>query len=101
MEALEPHTQKMNAIIAQADRVRQLQVVNINALFECEKKQAEDENKARRRHTRARAPPTLLPSTLSRRPPAPSCAGHPETAHARWVVRCAACRRSSSSFAAG
>ena len=46
VEALEPHTQKMAAIVSQADRIRQLQIANIDALFECEKKMAEDENKA-------------------------------------------------------
>jgi len=46
IKALEPHDQKMKATIAQADRVRQLQISNINSLFECEKKQSEDENKA-------------------------------------------------------
>ena len=46
MEALEPHEQKMKAIVGQADRIRQLQIANIDALFACEKKMAEDENKA-------------------------------------------------------
>lgn len=46
IEALEPHQKRMDQLIAQADRVRQLQIGNINALFECEKKQTEDENKA-------------------------------------------------------
>jgi len=47
VEALEPHDQKMKAIVSQADRVRQLQMINVNALFACEKKQADDENKVR------------------------------------------------------
>jgi len=46
IEALEPHDLKMKALIAQADRIRQLQIGNINALYECEKKQTEDENRA-------------------------------------------------------
>ena len=45
IEALVPHDAKMKQIIAQADRVRQLQMINVNALFDCEKKQADDENK--------------------------------------------------------
>jgi hypothetical protein len=52
VEALEPHDQKMKAIVGQADRVRQLQMININALFECEKKQADDENKVRTARSR-------------------------------------------------
>ena len=47
IEALVPHDAKMKQIIAQADRVRQLQMINVNALFDCEKKQADDENKVR------------------------------------------------------
>jgi hypothetical protein len=47
IEALEPHEQKKQAEIAKAERMRQLQINNINALFDCEKKQTEDENKAR------------------------------------------------------
>ena len=47
VEALDPHGQKMKQILAQADRIRQLQIVNIKALFDCEKKQADDENKVR------------------------------------------------------
>ena len=54
VEALEPHDQKMKAIVSQADRVRQLQMVNINALFDCEKKQADDENKVRAQRARTR-----------------------------------------------
>jgi len=46
LEALEPHEQKMKATVAQADRIRQLQISNINAMFDCEKKQSEDESKA-------------------------------------------------------
>ena len=57
VEALEPHDTKMKAIVGAADRVRQLQMVNINALFDCEKKQADDENKVR---LRARARLTCL-----------------------------------------
>ena len=48
LEALEPHEQKMKATVAQADRIRQLQISNINAMLDCEKKQSEDESKARR-----------------------------------------------------
>ena len=48
VEALEPHDQKMKSIVDQADKVRQLQMVNVNALFDCEKRQADDENKVRR-----------------------------------------------------
>ena len=47
VEALEPHDEKMKHLVSQADRVRELQMVNINALFECEKKQADDESKVR------------------------------------------------------
>ena len=36
----------MKKTMGQADRVRQLQLVNVNALFEFEKKQADDESKA-------------------------------------------------------
>ena len=32
----------MKAIVGQADRIRQLQIANIDALFACEKKMAED-----------------------------------------------------------
>ena len=46
VEALEPHDQKMKAVVSQADRIKQLQIANIDALFECEKKMAEDEHKA-------------------------------------------------------
>lgn len=46
VEALEPQEQKMKSLIAQAERLRQLQVININALYEYEKKQTEDENVA-------------------------------------------------------
>lgn len=46
VEALEPHDTKMKAVVGQADRIRQLQIANIDALFECEKKMAEDEHKA-------------------------------------------------------
>ena len=46
VEVLEPHDTKMKAIVGQAETMRQLQVNNINALFECEKKQAEDETRA-------------------------------------------------------
>ena len=46
MEALAPHEAKMKAVVGQADKMRQLQIVNIDALFECEKKQAEDETRA-------------------------------------------------------
>ena len=46
VEALEPHDTKMKALVSQADRIKQLQIANIDALFECEKKMAEDEHKA-------------------------------------------------------
>ena len=46
VEALEPHDTKMKAVVGQADRIKQLQIANIDALFECEKKMAEDEHKA-------------------------------------------------------
>lgn len=46
IEGLARHDQVMKSQIAQADRIRHLQTVNINNLFECEKKQAEDEKKA-------------------------------------------------------
>jgi len=59
VEALEPHDQKMKAIVGQADRVRQLQMININALFECEKKQADDENKAQLEFFKARLIDTI------------------------------------------
>lgn len=58
-EALEPHDQKMRAIVNQADRVRQLQMVNINALFDCEKKQADDENRAQLEFFKARLIDTI------------------------------------------
>ena len=45
---LKKHEQTMNAHIAQAQRVHQLQKANIDALFDCEKKEAADENKVRR-----------------------------------------------------
>ena len=57
VEVLEPHDTKMKAIVGQAETMRQLQVNNINALFECEKKQAEDENKARAQAAQAARPP--------------------------------------------
>ena len=47
VEALEPHDAAMKKIVSQADRVRQLQLVNVNALFDFEKKQADDEQKVR------------------------------------------------------
>lgn len=39
----------MKEIVGHADRIRELQVANIDALFECEKKMAEDENVVRMR----------------------------------------------------
>ena len=47
---LKKHEQVMNAHIAQAQRVHQLQKTNIDALFDCEKKEAADENKVRWQH---------------------------------------------------
>ncbi|KAL1515132.1 hypothetical protein AB1Y20_004193 [Prymnesium parvum] len=46
VEGLDKHEQVMKAQIAQAERIRRLQTVNINNLFDCDKKQAEDEKKA-------------------------------------------------------
>ena len=40
---LKKPTQTRDTLIAQADRIRQLQTANVNALFECDKKQIEDE----------------------------------------------------------
>ena len=59
VELLEPHEQKKQQVISQADRVRQLQISNINALFECEKKQVEDENKAQLEFFRSRLIDTI------------------------------------------
>jgi len=59
VEMLEPHEQKKQKLISQADRVRQLQISNINALFECEKKQVEDENKAQLEFFRSRLIDTI------------------------------------------
>ena len=44
---LKKHEQQMAAHIAQAQRICQLQKTNIENLYDCEKKQADDENKAR------------------------------------------------------
>ena len=57
VEALEPHDQKMKTLVGQAEKVRQLQMVNINALFDCEKKQADDENKVRFERARTAVAP--------------------------------------------
>lgn len=46
VEGLSKHEKLMHAQIAQADRVRRLQTTNINNLYDCDKKQAEDEKKA-------------------------------------------------------
>lgn len=45
-EALAPHEQQLKRLVGQADRVRQLQLANIDALYACEKKQADDEHVA-------------------------------------------------------
>ena len=65
VEALEPHDQKMKGIVSQADRVRQLQMVNIDALFDCEKKQADDESKVR---AKERADCAMCMSALTHAP---------------------------------
>jgi len=59
VEALEPHEQKKQALVAQAERYMKLQIININALFECEKKQAEDENRAQLEFFRSRLVDTI------------------------------------------
>lgn len=59
VEALEPQEQKMKALIAQAERLRQLQVININALYEYEKKQTEDENVAQMEFFKSRLIDTI------------------------------------------
>jgi len=46
IEALEPHEKKLKALTAQADRLRQLEIGNINAHHDYEKQQPEDENRA-------------------------------------------------------
>lgn len=45
VDGLHKHDQLMKAQIGQAERIRTLQITNINLLFECEKKQAMDEEK--------------------------------------------------------
>ena len=47
----------MNALIAQAQRIAQLQRTNVENLYECDKKQVDDENRVRA----ARAPPRARP----------------------------------------
>ncbi len=51
----------MKLAIAQAERVRHLQTVNINNLFDCEKKQAEDEKKVAHRRRWPRPAPLRPP----------------------------------------
>lgn len=65
----------MKAAVGQADRVRKLQTININALFECEKKQTEDENQVS-----WRSPPLCPPLCPPHGPPhcPASCAALPQ-----------------------
>jgi hypothetical protein len=53
IEALEPHEQKKKEKMAYLNFIRKREIANVDALYECEKKQAEDE-------TRVRCPPTHL-----------------------------------------
>lgn len=60
IEALEPHEKKLKALTAQADRLRQLEIGNINAHHDYEKQQPEDENRVRHAARAARSPTTRV-----------------------------------------
>ena len=42
IEALEPHEQKKKEKMAYLNFIRKREIANVDALYECEKKQAED-----------------------------------------------------------
>lgn len=99
IEALEPHDAKMKGIVAQADKVKQLQMVNINALFDCEKKQADDESKVRaRRDPCGRGAQRLHPHAQAHRSAASRVA--PRGA-VRRATPCFPLQRPPSKFSAG
>ena len=56
VEGLTKHDQVMKREVAQAERLRHLQTVNINNLFDCEKKASEDEKKVPARLHRSALP---------------------------------------------
>jgi hypothetical protein len=66
VEALDPHEKKMKALVGQADRLRQLQIADLNAIFDCEKKQAEDEHIVRLTPHATRRPRRSTSSGLPR-----------------------------------
>jgi len=59
IDGLSKHDQVLKAQRAQAERIRHLQTVNINNLFDCEKKQAEDEKKAQMEFFKSRLIDTI------------------------------------------
>ena len=90
LEELKTHEKTMNAHIAQAQRVHQLQKTNIDALFDCEKKEAADENKVRRK----RVPELSLGWHCA-------CTGALRAASAALLPRCADTHCTPSATVAG
>jgi len=93
IEGLQRHDAIQKAQIAQAERVRQLQTANINNMFECEKKQADDECAAQLEFFRSRLIDSIeekqkklqRQSSFSIRRPAPDGDGAKQPAKRRFI----------------